>query len=76
MSEAEVQAGLKLANNVLTNARIEDLEKRLAILRVALSALYEDTASYIRVNHLGDVHHNQSMRLARAALDRELRERP
>lgn len=36
--------------------------------RIALRALYEDTADYIRVNNLGDVHHNFSMQLARAAL--------
>ena len=37
-------------------------------LRKALQALYGDTASYITVNNLGDVHHNESMKLARAAL--------
>jgi hypothetical protein len=37
-------------------------------LVAALSALYEDTKSYIEVNHLGDVHHNQAMQLAREAL--------
>ncbi len=35
----------------------------------ALKALYDDTAEYITINHLGDVHHNQSMRLARDVLD-------
>lgn len=34
----------------------------------ALQALYDDMADYIRVNNLGDVHHNRSMSMARAAL--------
>lgn len=34
----------------------------------ALQALYQDTADYIKLNNLGDVHHNQSMKLAAAAL--------
>lgn len=37
-------------------------------LITALRALYEETAEYIRVNNLGDAHHNRSMQLARAAL--------
>lgn len=54
----------------------EELESELylqdalnAKLEEALSMLYEETADYIRVNHLGDMHHNSSMKLARAALD-------
>lgn len=34
----------------------------------ALRLLYDETADYIRINHLGDVHHNRSMILAREAL--------
>lgn len=34
----------------------------------ALRTLYDETADYIKVNHLGDVHHNQSMKAARDAL--------
>lgn len=34
----------------------------------ALQMLHDETADYIRLNHLGDPHHNQSMQLARAAL--------
>jgi hypothetical protein len=34
----------------------------------ALKTLYEENADYIRLNHLGDVHHNRSMQLARDAL--------
>ena len=44
----------------------EAREKRL---EEALRMLYEETADYIRINHLGDVHHNRSMQLARAALE-------
>jgi hypothetical protein len=35
---------------------------------VALKQLYEDTADYIRINKLGDVHQNKSMRDARDAI--------
>lgn len=34
----------------------------------ALEGLYSETVSYITVNHLGDPHHNQTMKLARAAI--------
>jgi len=37
-------------------------------LESALRGLCEETADYIRVNKLGDVHHNQSMKAARDAL--------
>jgi len=36
--------------------------------RDALSMLYQETADYIKINNLGDVHHNQSMKLARNVL--------
>lgn len=36
----------------------------------ALKTLYEETADYIERNNLGDVHHNLSMQLARAALNK------
>ncbi len=38
------------------------------VLRRALQLLYDETADYIRLNKLGDVHHNRSMQLARDAL--------
>jgi len=38
-------------------------------LREALQLLYSETCDYIRVNNLGDVHHNRSMQLARDALN-------
>lgn len=34
----------------------------------ALRILYEETADYIRINNLGDVHHNRSMQFARDAI--------
>ena len=34
----------------------------------ALEVLYNETADYITINHLGDIHHNQSMRAARNAI--------
>lgn len=42
----------------------------------ALKILYEETADYITVNNLGDVHHNRSMQLARAALSKARGETP
>jgi len=37
-------------------------------LAEALTELYSDTADYIARNNLGDIHHNQSMKMANAAL--------
>lgn len=34
----------------------------------ALRDLYTETADYIRINKLGDAHHNRSMQMARDAL--------
>lgn len=34
----------------------------------ALELLYNETADYIRLNNLGNTHHNESMKRARAAL--------
>jgi hypothetical protein len=42
----------------------------LADLIRAAQRLYNETADYIRINNLGDVHHNQSMKDMRAALDK------
>lgn len=41
---------------------------KLDVTEEALRVLYEETADYIRINNLGDVHHNRSMKLARHAL--------
>lgn len=37
-------------------------------LLAALKLLYEETADYIRINNLGDVHHNKAMQRARDAI--------
>ena len=34
----------------------------------ALKELYLQTANYIKINHLGDVHHNRDMQMARDVL--------
>jgi hypothetical protein len=47
---------------------IDRLLKQNQKLRYALLLLYEETADYIQINHLGSVHHNQSMKRARAVL--------
>ena len=43
------------------------LEQKERVLS-ALENLYNDTAEYITINHLGDVHHNKVMQDARDAL--------
>lgn len=45
--------------------------KREWMLRDALACLYQETADYVLVNHLGDTHHNHSMRKAREALNQD-----
>lgn len=34
----------------------------------ALELLYSETADYITINQLGNIHHNQSMKLSQLAL--------
>jgi len=51
-------------------AEVARLREEAQQLRTALRVLYNETANYIEINKLGPVHHNLSMRLARAALDR------
>jgi hypothetical protein len=36
----------------------------------AAQQLYSETADYIRINNLGDIHHNQVMKDMRAALEK------
>lgn len=45
-------------------------KSQLAVAREALQMLYDEMADYIKINHLGDMHHNQLMKLARAALQK------
>ncbi len=47
---------------------VPHLREGVARLRAALQRLYDETADYISINHLGDVHHNGSMKMAREAL--------
>ena len=49
-------------------SRILALESSNLVQREALKTLYDETADYIKINHLGDVHHNKSMQMAREAL--------
>ena len=46
----------------------EAAEQRLREVEAALRCLYDETADYITINHLGPVHHNRSMQMARDAL--------
>ena len=46
----------------------ERLKSQVEVLREALKILHDETVEYITINHLGDPHHNQSMKLAREAL--------
>lgn len=50
------------------NVDIDMLFQKRRQLRTALLALYNDTAEYITINKLGDVHHNRAMQMARDAL--------
>jgi hypothetical protein len=56
--------------DIATNlqAELTSIRNSHADLVAALQVLYEETADYIRINNLGDVHHNRSMQMARAAL--------
>ena len=43
-------------------------EASVVMLREALKLLHDNTAEYITINHLGQPHQNQDMRMARDAL--------
>ena len=60
------ECGAKAMPN--THAALIRQARRAEKLELALRRLYEETADYITINNLGDIHHNQSMRLAREAL--------
>jgi hypothetical protein len=49
--------------------KLKEQEWRIEELTLALKLLYDETADYITVNHRGYVHHNQSMKLAKQALN-------
>lgn len=57
-----------VAQEQRTRDECNRLRGRVRELSLALNLLYQETADYIRVNHLGDVHHNRSMQLARDVL--------
>lgn len=43
-------------------------EEVAAEVLAALKGLHDATVDYIQINHLGDPHHNQVMKAARAAI--------
>lgn len=54
----------------LTEAeQAEILDRHFQPTRDALKCLYDETADYIRLNNLGDIHHNRSMQMARDVLN-------
>jgi hypothetical protein len=61
---AEIAKVTKIPEHI-ANAR---LIAAAPLLLEALTALYDETADYIRLNNLGDIHHNRSMRLAHEAI--------
>lgn len=48
---------------------LKNAQAELAAVREALQGLHDDIAAYVKVNHLGDVHHNLSMLRARQTLE-------
>ena len=67
---AHLNADEKYTDLRLANLRIGGLKRELDEVLFALHMLYVETADYITINNLGDIHQNQSMRLARDALKR------
>jgi len=57
-----------LATLAIKHLGLCPLHKAALELMGALKALYLENADYIKINNLGDIHHNQTMRDARAAL--------
>lgn len=72
--EAEVGFGLHPTDRKIVtdkaNAKVAPLLLALEVARAALRRLYDETAEYIKINNLGDIHHNGSMQEARDALHR------
>lgn len=50
------------------------LERELHLAKNALKLLHDETADYIRINRLGKVHHNESMKRAALVLGIPLEE--
>ena len=72
LSETELQriaashTGLDDAGQLLHH--ITALTAKLELYETALRLLYNETAEYISINNLGNVHHNAAMQKARDAL--------
>ena len=61
-------------SKMIVGSEIRVLCSMIDDLHRALKALYDETADYIRINNLGDVHHSQSMKDARSVLYGEVKE--
>jgi len=66
--DVRLDQGLAVAIGDLQKARAIAEQTKAGFLAAALKRLYEETAEYIRINNLGDVHHNQAMKDARDIL--------
>lgn len=67
----EAQQDHTLLSNDYKNICVDlkNAQAKLAAMREALQGLHDDIAAYVKVNHLGDVHHNLSMLRARQTLE-------
>ena len=54
--------------SVFDPAKLLRMLDALERMEVALRMLHDETEDYVVLNNLGDPHHNQSMKMARAAL--------
>jgi ribosome-associated translation inhibitor RaiA len=68
LAKSEHSTSMFLADIALLKQERDKSEAANAAMRKALQGLYDETADYIRTNHLGDVHHNKSMQDVRDAL--------
>jgi len=67
-TKVEVAENAWMARDSWANIAEAQSAAEIERLRAALQAIYDETADYIRINNLGDVHHNTSMKMARDAL--------
>ena len=63
--EAYIDLFDQLSRRELAEEKQSERERKLL---EALKILHDETEDYIRINDLGDPHHNRSMQLARAAI--------
>lgn len=66
--ESAARVNLALSKVVVPKEEFQRLKAAADKMAEALNQLYTETADYILINHLGDVHHNKSMKDARKAL--------